>query len=95
MIDRAIEQKAVYESEVCQWGTQSRGSPGRGSEPSKIPPVVSSLVSELQQKIDTLVMERDAATDVAPPPSWIRSHFSQQVVLAFRSIQQRGVDQID
>ena len=57
VIDSAIEQKAVYEKEVADGKLRLEALQAQGTNP---PPAVSSLVSELQQKIDNLVKERDA-----------------------------------
>ena len=57
VIDKAIEQKAVYESDVANGERKLEALPAKGANPP--PLAVSSLVSELQQKIDTLVKERD------------------------------------
>ena len=58
VIDRAVEQKAVYEKEVADGEVRLEALRAKGTNPP--PLAVSSLVSELQQKIDNLVKERDA-----------------------------------
>ena len=58
VIDRAVEQKAVYEKEVADGEVRLEALQAQGTNPP--PLAVSSLVSELQQKIDILVKERDA-----------------------------------
>ena len=67
--DRAIEQKAVCEKEVADGELRLEALQAQGANPP--PPVVSSLVSELQQKIDTLVEERDA---LRPCPDEVGVH---------------------
>ena len=58
VIDRAVEQKAVCEKEVADGEVRLEALRAQGTNPP--PLAVSSLVSELQQKIDNLVKERDA-----------------------------------
>ena len=50
-----------------RWTTQTRRSPVRSSEPTSA--IVVSLVSELQQKIDILVRDRDALRSCPPSKS--------------------------
>ena len=53
VIDSATEQKAVYEKEVADGELRLEALQAQGTNPP--PPAVSSLVSELQHKIDILV----------------------------------------
>ena len=58
MIDRAIEQKAVHELEVAE-GQRTKALQVQAAQ-MPAPPMAPSVVSELQEKIATLVKERDA-----------------------------------